>query len=202
MATAQPARGDLLAQFPGLGEIIAQRFLHHDIEPGRHRKLQICCMAVIRRNDRKRLDAIVATTFLCDQFLDAAVAPRLGQACRHAFGARSLRPGRQHPGDEGKTLVHGRGHPMHRTDHGRRRAADDAETKRPPEGRQYGVGHSFLAIPSTWSNLSGDIDASSAASNDRSERRMMCWSMKRAPSRAPSFEFFRQHSHSSTAQPS
>ena len=62
---------------------------------------------------------------------------------------------------------------MDRADHGRRRTAEDTETKRPPEGRQHGVGHQFLPIPSTRSNFSGDIEASSVASNDRFERRMM-----------------------------
>lgn len=150
---AATRRGEL-AQRLGLAEFIAKRLLDYDVEPSRHSELQVWSVAVVGGSDRKRLDAIIAGAFVCDQLLDTAVATRLGETYRKPFGTRSLGARGKHARQEREALVHHRSDPMNGANHGRRRTAYDPEAKRPPECGQHRIAHERLARPSTWSSFS------------------------------------------------
>ena len=65
------------------------------------------------------------------------------------FSAGSLRARGEHTGNQHKALIHAGSYTVNGTDHGWRRAADNAKTKWPPKRCQHGIDHQRLATPNT-----------------------------------------------------
>src|SRR5205807_8672032 len=181
----------------------AERLVADDVNAGPEKRGGDRRMQMIRGHDRHRFDAVLARGLArghCGEVVVGAipVEPKL-QSRRD----RAARLGRQGPGHEHVLVVEPCGDAVHRADEGALPAPHHAQADATiGRGRAAPFDHgAFPSRPSRRRFAAWSTPLPAKSSNARSVTRMMWSRMKAAPSRAPSSGCFRQHSHSSTAQP-
>src|SRR6266480_5414029 len=150
---------------------------------------------MVGRHDRRRLDAVLAGGLGGRHRLEIAVGPVRGEAKLERRLPRPGRVGRQGAGHQHILIVQPGGDAVHGPNEGIAPAADHPQADAPFD---HGA---FPSSPSTRRFAAWSTPLPAKSSNARSVTRMMWSRMKAEPSRAPSSGCFKQHSHSSTAQP-
>ncbi len=157
-------------------------------------------MQMVRRNDGDRVDRVGARRLGFGHGGEVRINAIRREAEILARQPRPLGIGGQCARDELPAVVEPGDHPVHRADE---RAASAADHAQPQAAVQPRVLRAFDHVsPNILRFMASSVPAPAKSSNALSVTRMIWEAMNSAPSRAPSSGCFRQHSHSSTAQPS
>ncbi len=140
-----------------------ERLVADHMDAGFEKRRRDPRMQMIRRNDRNRVDAVIACGFRRGHLAKVRIAARQADARRtrrRAFGI-----GRQRPRNKLEAIVDARRDPVHRADERALAATDHPQPQTPP--------HVLAPMPSTPRSCSRFAPLPAKSSNARSATRMM-----------------------------